>query len=411
MTLSQINPKTVSLQPTQIVVVMSIAILLIILSTTDAVALAGYLDDHLDEIESGKVKTFGSELDLLIEEFRTVMDTTATRLTGTATWLLAILFGVDLVYNMGRSIFGSEPFGQMFGRLFFRTLYVGIIATLINFAPDMLFWLAETGTNFAGLISPSGTTENPNLGLIMTDGIRMAKSTVEQIKLTQPFALFYPLIALWQLLVTGVVIAIIIVIYAEIYLVGLMGLLVLAFGGWDSTKGAAETYLKTLIGKAFKLAGVIFIFTFMGILGNTLASQGVDGLGLEMLLVLAILELIRAVLIITLPNTMEGLIGGITSNSSMIAGAAGLMAAKSAAKVTVAAGTGGTAGAVMAAQSAVGAVKAGDMGIGQAAATVAKGALSGAGRYASASRKGGVTSQMAKDLSGMLSKNKGGTET
>ena len=204
--------KIVVQQMAQIMTIFGIAIVLFILTASEAFALAGYLDEHLDEIEAGKVKTFGSELDLLIEEFRTVMDTTASKLTSTATWLLAVLFGVDLVYNMGRSIFGSEPFGQMFGRLFFRTLYVGIIAALINFAPDMLFWLTETGTNFAGLISPSGTTENPNLGLIMTDGIRMAKSTVEQIKLTQPFTLFYPLIALWQLLVTGVVIAIIIVI-------------------------------------------------------------------------------------------------------------------------------------------------------------------------------------------------------
>ena len=187
-----------------------------------------------------------------------------------------------------------------------------------------------------------------------------------------------------------------------------MGLLVLAFGGWDSTKGAAETYIKTLVGKAFKLAGVIFIFSFMGILGNTLAAKGVDGLGLEMLLVLVILELIRAVLIITLPNTMEGLMGGITSNSSMIAGAAGLMAAKSAAKVTTAAVPGAMTGTATATKAAIEAVKAGDMGMGQAAASVAKGALSGAGRYASASRKSGVTSEMAKDLSAMLGKNKGG---
>ena len=99
----------------------------------------------------------------------------------------------------------------------------------------MLFWLTETGTNFAGLINPSGTTENPNLGLIMTDGIRMAKSTVEQIKLATLHC--FILNCIWQLLVTGVVIAIIIVIYAEIYLVTAMGLLVLAFGGWDSTRG------------------------------------------------------------------------------------------------------------------------------------------------------------------------------
>ena len=113
------------------------------------------------------------------------------------------------------------------------------------------------------------------------------------------------------------------------------------FAGLTETRDTALNYMIGLVGKAFKLMGLMVIVAASGEMTTALAGTAGSGLGAAMGMIT--LQVVSAILILTLPDALEKLVGGGFSSraAEMIGGVAG-----GTAQTAVAVGGGAAAGAV-----------------------------------------------------------------
>ena len=148
--------------------------------------------------------------------------------------------------------------------------------------------------------------------------------------------------------------AFVVVVYAELYLAAVAGLLGLGFGGLESTRDIAMSYLRMLIGMGFKLLTLLIVNGLvMATLETTFQADGDLFSAIQIL----IIQVVGLVLILRLPTVVERIVSGTGSGSSaaMVGGMVGMTAwraTKAAGRAGGGAAYGGVKGGVRAARAA-----------------------------------------------------------
>jgi type IV secretion system protein TrbL len=351
--------------------------------------------------------------DQLIERFAGMLETMGASAGKHARQLLLALFAIDLVLSIGRGIIAEESFAQMVQRLVTRVAFVSVVFLFINNVSLFTNWLAGSAVQLGQEAAGTGTEITPKVSGIFADGARLASQMIKSVSAWQPLTVLYVFTAFFTLLIAGLVMALVLTVYIELYIVALTGMIVLGFGGIETSKDSVMTYLRTLIGKAFKILGLLIIFAIMSKVINEVAgtARTSSGLGLELVMTIVILQAVQVLLLLTIPSTLEGLAGGVGSSraAEVMGGFLAASVAKPLAKGGAGVAAGGASGAVQ------GAAKGMSEGLSQGGASSAiKGALAGAfkgagstaGRYGTAGfmRGRSLRAEMAKDLAAMMKK-------
>lgn len=351
--------------------------------------------------------------DLLIERFAGMLEKMGESAGMRARQLLLLLFSIDLVLSIGRGIIAEESFPQMVQRLVARIGFVTVVILFIQNVSLFTDWLAGAAVILGQEAAGTGAEISPKVSGIFADGSRLALQMVGEISVWQPLSVLYVFTAFFMLLITGLVMALVLTVYIELYIVALTGMIVLGFGGIETSKDSVMTYLRTLIGKAFKILGLLVIFAIMSTVINEIASTAKTsaGLGLELVLTIVILQAVQVLLLLTIPQTLEGLAGGVGSSRAaevmggFIAASVAKPLAKGAAGVGAGAASGGAQGAAQGLKEGLS-----SGGMGAALKGALGGGLKGAGataaRYgaAGAMRGQSLRAEMAKDLAAMMKK-------
>lgn len=379
-----------------------------------------YYDEYLEAQaaqQAAAANTFGSADfsvgDGIIERFKGVLDKMADTAGTSARQLLYLLFGIDLVLSIGRGLMSQESFSSMVQRLATRIGFVTVVVLFTHEVADFTQWLTTVAVNLGQEASGLGDDISPSISGIYAQGWSFAGQMLGEMSILKPVSIFYAVTAVFTLLITGIMMALVITVYVEMFIVALAGLIVLGFAGLETSKDSATTYVRTLIGRAFKILGLLIIYAMMNRIIIEVAASGSVSLGIELVLTIVILQLVTVVLLLTVPASLESLAGGVGSSrvAEIAGGAIAAMVAAPLAKASMGAGLGSVGGAMTGA--AQGAMSAAGGGVGAqikgALAGAAKGGASAAGRYAKAGglRSGSLRAEAAKDISKMVAKHKG----
>ena len=306
-------------------------------------------------------------LDSAITGMKATLDRSAGRFGVMARQGLLALLVVDFVLRGGRAVLGGDSIADLMRGFAFQLGFVGFVWGVAVAVPDIVGFLAERARQIA---SVAGSGE-ASPGAIVTDGLSRAVSWLDEITLLSPGTWFYLVAAVISVIVLAIAVAMLVVVYAEFYLAGLAGMLALMFAGLSETRDIAMGYINSLIGKTFKLMGIMIVFAASGEMTSALAQGAGAGFGAAMGMIT--LQIVSAILILTLPATLEGLVG--SRFSSRAAEAAGKMTG-GVATTAISVGAGAAAGAASgAAAGAAGAARGGGTASG-----IASAALKGAGQ-------------------------------
>lgn len=356
----------------------------------------------------------GAALDGAAQALETMIAQASGRVRDWTRQLLIGLLVLDFVWRGGRWLLSGQSVSAFAESMLYTIGIVGLAWGFTTFGPAVVSFIAAEATNLAGggqsgagsLLTPSG---------IMAAGLGRTQQWIGQVGVT-PTSWAFLVCAFISLVVLAASLAMVILVYAELYLVGLVGIATLGFAGLTQTRGIASRYVMSLVGKGFKLLTLLLVVDAthrlallvvagtMNAAPGTLCQPGAMQLcpwqpgatvSLEGALGAVLLQVIGGVLVILLPSAMERLVGG--SSVGDVAGAGAKMVAGAAATGMTAAG-GAALGA--AGGAAAGGIAAGTPGGKAALKAATTGALKGGVNWGQiASQRGGITKELGARLS------------
>ena len=280
----------------------------------------------------------GGTVDAMIDQMSQTLTTLGKNAGQAARSLLLILFGVDLVLRFGRWALQGSTFDEVWGTWLYQLTFVCIVYVLVLMVPEVVTALTKLAMKFA---STAGSADvEPTASGMITDGLSRAVGWVKAIDFWTPSTWLFLSTAILSIVVTAMTVAFLVITYAEIYLIGLAGIIVLGFAGLQETRAASVSYIRLLIGKALKLMALMIVYGAVATLTTALAQDASTGTGGALGMIM--LQIIAALLIISLPGTVEGLVsnigassaegaakyaGTMAQNAMMIAGKIGIAAA------------------------------------------------------------------------------------
>ena len=314
----------------------------------------------------------GGTLDNAIETMKRTVDQAGQQVGRLARQIMLSLLVVDFVLRAGRAVAGNEGLEPLIKGFAFQLGFVALIWFISTSISDIVSFLGDT---MGKVVSHAGG-KSLRPGDLVTDGLARAVGWLEAIELTSPGTWFYLFSAAISIIALAISVAMLVVIWAEFYLVALVGLIALSFGGLTETRDIATGFVKALLGKTFKLMGLMIIFIITDDITKTLAQTGA---GFESVAAAILLQIVSVVLILTLPTALENIVGGPRLDSGAAEAVGGTVsklstkAMKKPAKAAVV-GAARAAGAIFGA--VIDAIKAGKSGasIGGMVAGAAKGA-------------------------------------
>ncbi|WP_298937207.1 type IV secretion system protein [uncultured Ruegeria sp.] len=336
--------------------------------------------------------------DTVFDDLKLILTRYAEGIQKAARYLLFALLGADLVINTGKTVISNSSLSELLVRFIYRLLFVVFVLFVINNIADvveMVAWLAIE------LAQSATETETPiddiSVSSILSDGGVIA---LEMAKTLSVYWLIYAICAVLWLVMTGIQVAMIILVFAELYIGALAGLITLAFAGLDVAKDAATRYITTVIGKGLAILTLLLVFSMFGSLALSVAGGDTRSWGLGNLFTVMMLQVICLLLMLTLPSRVESLAGGVGSTAAAsIAG--GAMATAAMVPVAMATAGVGAAGGAAAASGLAKGVSSAASGAGMSSSLKAAGAGAArtGGRYLGStfSRGRSIRGEMAND--------------
>lgn len=344
----------------------------------------------------------GGALDTAVTSLETVLRQAGTTL---ATWTRQFLIGLlvlDLVWRGGKWAMSGESIAAFAEPMLYT---IGIVALAWGFThvvPDVVAWITQQATILAnGGTAGAGSSLTPS-GM-MTHGLERAIWWLDAIE-WNPSTWAYLVCAVIAVIVLAAELAMVILVYAEIYLVSLVGIVTLGFAGLSQTRGIASRYVMTVFGKGFKLVTLLLVVDATDRLAREAGGLTTTGdPTLEGALAAVLLQVVGAVLVVMLPGAVERMVAGAAVGD--VAGAGGKMVAGAAVSGMMATGgaaVGGAGGA--AAGAAMAAKESSSLGGRAMAKSAALGALKGGWNWGAAGREGRITSELGSRLGSRINR-------
>ncbi len=345
-----------------------------------------------------EAQAVGDALEDMIVTMKGQLDAVGTRLGDLVRQAMITLLVVDFTLRAGRAILGDSDVTGLVKGFAFQLGFVSCVWLLAGMVPVFVHWLARTALDIAG--TAGGANIEP--GAMVGQGLSRAWGWMQAMELWSPGTWFYIFAAVISIIVLAMSVAMLVVIWAELYLVGLAGIAALLFAGLTETRDIALGYVNALIGKAFKLMGLMIVISSMGAMTDALATSA--GAGLLNAMGIVLLQIVSGVMILTLPQTIEALVAGakIGSRSAEMVGRMAGSAGKTMAVTGAGTAVGAAVGTVAGAKAGAGA-----SGIGKAALT---GARNTGMDWGSAAARGDIRGSIARKISEKIGRT-GGEDT
>ena len=375
----------------------------------------------------------GTALDGAITALEAVIQQAVGTLGFWARQLLLSLLVLDLVWRGGRWALSGQSVAEFVEPMLYTIGIVSLAWAFTTILPDFVRWITWQATTLSNAALPGAGSSLAPSG-IMRQGLFRALQWAGEVSVTDPRSWAFLVCAFITIIATAAELAMMILVYAELHLVGMVGIITLGFAGLSQTRGIARQYVMSLVGKGFKLLALLLVVDA----AHGLAQAVVDAtmttppgtfvpgpmrlapvvqqssLTLAGALGAVLMQVIGVVLVITLPGAVERLVAG--SAVGDVAGAGGRMVAGAATSgLTAAAGAAAGAsvgGAAPVASRIAQGLKAGTLVPGKEAAKAATkagmiGALQAGVNWGALGKDGKIMNELGERLRGRV--NRAGT--
>ena len=366
-------------------------------------------------------------LDDMIRSMEQISQGMTGGIADVAIQLLYTLAVIEGAWTFGKGAIQGEGFAALLLRMIVRAVVVGLFYLLLTWGDDLVRLAIDSAIAVAGV---AGITTEPSPSGVLSQALETVGRLLGELSILSPgHSVGLVLVGMAVAITAAAMAAMIVLVYAELYLMAVAGLLGLGFGGLEATRDMAVNYIRMLVAKGFKLLTLLVVNGLvMGTLDAAFQTAGDNSLfgALQLLIV----QIVGLVLMLQLPSAVEGLFGGGGNTAAAIGG--GFTAALTGRALmtggTVAAGAayGAARGGVIAARSGAGSsfvdaatlAGTGSPGTGAAAATairkaasaaapVAKGAALGAASGAVTGLSEGPQRTINRDVLNFLNRGKG----
>ena len=359
----------------------------------------------------------GAALDSAVTALETVLRQAGDTLGFWARQLLLGLVVLDLVWRGGKWAMSGQSVGEFAEPMIYTIGILGLTWGFTTVAPDVVGWMTWQATVLSNAAQPgAGSALSPS-GLL-DDGLGRAFEWVEAASLVNPKSWALLLCAFIALVMMAAELAMVILVYAEIHLVGLVGIATLGFAGLSQTRGVATRYVMTMVGKGFKLMTLLLVVDathglaqaaeevtrfaaqdVVEVRGVVVASPDDEpSVTVAGVMAAVLLQMIGVALMVTLPGAVQRLVSGAAVGD--VAGTGGRMVAGAAVSGGAAAAGAAAAGSMGAMSGAVhGAAAARDQGGKAMARSAGIRALQGAVNWGALGGQGRVLNELGSRLS------------
>ena len=344
----------------------------------------------------------GATLDNAVDAMQATLVRGGARLAQIAQQLLLFLLVIDFVWRGGKWLISNQSVAEFVEPMLYT---IGIVTMAWAFAtqvPVVVRWIADSAAMVASHAQPGGSFSPNDLrpGGMMARGLNQAVAWVGMVGMS-PSTWTYLICAFVSVIVLGGVLTLMILAYAELYIVSMIGVITLGFAGLSQTRGVATRYVMSLFGKGFKLMTLLLLVDATERLARE-ATRTAGGATFQGALSAIMLQVIGAGLIMILPSAVERLVGGsaVGDTSGGATKVAGALASGGAATAgAVAGGAVGAAGG--AAKGAWQARKEGGKAVAKAAGIDA---VKGAWNWGGAASQGKVRERLASRIGGRVNR-------
>ena len=370
-----------------------------------------------------------SALDSAAEALEIVLSHGGERLRDWTQSLLLFLLVLDFVWRGGKWLITGQSIAAFAEAMLYT---IGIVSLAWGFTvagPEVVGWIAEEATALA-TGGQSGIEDQLTPSGIMSAGIDRTQQWIAAVRATDPVSWAFFVCAFISLVVLAAELAMVILVYAELFLVGLVGIATLGFAGLTQTRSIASRYVMALVGKGFKLLTLLLVVdathrvalrvvdtsmvrplaecpdVFIDLGAGNICHQ-VTSVSLEGVLSAMLMQVVGGVLVILLPAAVEKLVGGSSvgdvagSGAKMVAGAAATgLAAGGAAAVGAVSG----AAAPVASSAARAATPGGSFGIKETAKAALAGGLQGGVNWGKLGAERGISKELGSRLQGRINR-------
>ena len=248
---------------------------------------------------------FGIAWDDIVHDMAASVGRVADRLATAGLSLMLVLLVADLVLRAGRWIFAGS-ITTTFSDVAFRIVAI-TITSLILFIPEQIItWLAQTATGLASL--SGGEASVFSFEHFANSKIRMIFSLYEGV-MSYPTAViaFVFGVTLIVVVIIGLQMALILWVYAQMFLAGAAAVIVAGFGGLQEGKPHARNYAILLLGSALSLLALMLVLSVTQDLAWDVRSVSN---GPTSALIFLLMETLSLILIMVLPPSIQSLAKG-----------------------------------------------------------------------------------------------------
>lgn len=234
--------------------------------------------------------------------------------------LLLILAGLSITWQAILMVLRNSDLTELMTEIVKIIMYTGFFLTVIEYSASWCEAIVESFSQAALQAASSGKLTAVGVGPADTlrIGVQLANSLSDAVDWTQPFTYIFYVFAIFVVMIYAVISAYQMLVLAELYIVTAAGIVFLGFGGSVWSRDTAIRHIWYVISIAAKLyalyltvgVGADVINTFIGI-GEWSFSVAAAMLGMVLMV---------AILIITIPNVVQGLVSGSTIGGSAQAG-------------------------------------------------------------------------------------------
>lgn len=242
--------------------------------------------------------------------------------------LFFILIVANMVWIFGKLVLSAGTLGDLMKEFAKLIIFSGMVIALINAAPLIPGFILENAGQIAERGSPSASGDPGEIFSRLMDiaGLVAVSNTNPLVG----FAGILPAIVI-TVFAAGIV-AFIAIAVIEAHLIGGVGVVLLAFGGWDLTSDIAKSYLRWALGTALKL---VTVFLLAGVIVEVTQSWSTFSFNpvtnIENMIAVMGLMFIAFIMVMVVPGTIQQIASGASFSSSAEAG-------MSSVKMTAAAG-------------------------------------------------------------------------
>ena len=294
-------------------------------------------------------------LDAMIRSMEQISQGMTGGIASVAIRLLYTMAALEMAWTFGKGAIQGEGFAALLLKMIVRAVVVGLFYFCLTWGDDLVRLAIDSAIAVAGV---AGIAAEPTPSGILSQALSTVGRILGELSILSPgHSVGLVLVGMAVIITAAAMAAMIVLVYAELYLMAVAGLLALGFGGLDATRDMAVNYIRMLVAKGFKLLTLLVVNGMvMGTLDTAFQAAGDNNLfgALQLLIV----QIVGLVLMLHLPSAVEGLVGGGGNAAATIGGGftASLAGRALMTGGTVAAGAayGGARGGVMGARTAAG---------------------------------------------------------